>query len=250
MMPTVRDIRKHFIDELKAERFTTDKTGAQTIELIGASFIADEPAIFGTPSESYIAAELEWYKSMSPNINDIHPDKEPPAAWKYAANKYGEINSNYGLLIYSSKYHNQLQNVVDELGRNPDSRRACMVYNRPSIWAEYNENGKSDFICTNAVTYYIRDGRLQAVVQMRSNDVWAGYRNDYAWQRHVMQEVCDLYNNINIFEDELQPGKLIWQVQNLHVYSKNFYLVDAYEKGHGAMTKAEYTKMHPDSPYI
>ena len=225
LMPKVSDIRKHFVNELSDGAFTTDKTGAKTIELIGASFIADEPAIFGTPSESYIAAELEWYKSMSPNINDIHPDKEPPAAWKYAANKHGEINSNYGLLIYSQKYHKQLENVVDELGRNPDSRRACMVYNRPSIWVEYNENGKSDFICTNAVTYYIRNGELQAVVQMRSNDAVFGYKNDWAWQRHVMQEVCDMYNDMNIFEDDLTPGFLVWQVQNLHVYERHFHLV-------------------------
>ena len=44
----VSDIREHFKSELAAENFTVDKTGAKTIELIGASFIADEPAIFGT----------------------------------------------------------------------------------------------------------------------------------------------------------------------------------------------------------
>ena len=48
-----------------------------------------------------------------------------------------------------------------ELWSNPDSRRAQMIYNRPSIWVEYNdEGGKSDFICTNAQTFYIRDGVL------------------------------------------------------------------------------------------
>ena len=223
---TANHIRQHFIDELKDEAFTIDKTGAKTIELIGASFIADEPAIFGTPSEEYIAAELAWYDSMSTNINDIYPDRDPPAAWQYAANKHGEINSNYGLLIHSSKYYNQLENVVDELQRNPDSRRACAVYNRPSIWKEYNENGKSDFICTNAVTYYIRNNELQAVVQMRSNDCVFGYKNDYAWQRHVMQEVCNMYNDMNIFEDDITPGFMVWQVQNLHVYSRHFHLVD------------------------
>ena len=39
----VWDIREYFIEELKAERFTTDKTGAKTIEMLGASFVADEP---------------------------------------------------------------------------------------------------------------------------------------------------------------------------------------------------------------
>lgn len=221
----VANIRKYFIDELNAQRFTSDKTGQKTIELIGASFIADEPSIFGTPSEAYIKAELEWYKSMSTNINDIHKGKEPPSAWRYAANTHGEINSNYGLLIYSNKYHNQFDHVVDELTRNPDSRRACMVYNRPSIWVEYDEHGKNDFICTNAVTYYIRDRKLHAVVQMRSNDVVFGYKNDRAWALHVMQQVCDTYNDMNIFSDEIAVGHLIWQVQNLHVYSRHFDLV-------------------------
>jgi len=69
---TVSDVREHFIGELKDEAFTTDKTGQKTIELIGASFLADEAAIFGTPSESYINAELDWYLSGSTNINDIY----------------------------------------------------------------------------------------------------------------------------------------------------------------------------------
>ena len=36
-----------------------------------SSFIADEPAIFGTPSEDYIQKELDWYLSGSTNVNDI-----------------------------------------------------------------------------------------------------------------------------------------------------------------------------------
>ena len=44
---TVSDIRKYFINELNDEAFTIDKTGQKTIELIGASFIATENAIFG-----------------------------------------------------------------------------------------------------------------------------------------------------------------------------------------------------------
>ena len=54
----VKDIRKFFVDELKNERFTEDKAGGKTIEMMGASFVADEPAIFGTPNEAYINAEL------------------------------------------------------------------------------------------------------------------------------------------------------------------------------------------------
>jgi thymidylate synthase len=250
-MMHVSDIRQYFISELKSERFTIDKTGQQTIEMIGASFVADETAIFGSPSEEYIDAELKWYKSMSSNINDIYGTERPaPVAWKYAADQHGNINSNYGLLIYSKKYFQQFESTVRELLSNKDTRRATMVYTRPSIWVEYNECGKSDFICTNAVTYYIRDNRLHSVVQMRSNDAWAGYRNDWAWQRHVMFEIVEDYNRSTACSaDHISIGNIVWQVQNLHVYSKNFYLVDAYEKGHVSITKPEYARLYPNSPY-
>ena len=220
---TVNDIRDYFFDELAAQRYTIDKTGAKTIEMLGASFIADEPSIFGVPSQEYIAAEIKWYESGSTNINDIHgEDKEPPAAWQYSADQHGNINSNYGHLVDSPKFYNQYYNAIDELVSNPDSRRAQMVYNRPSIWAEYNENGKSDFICTNAQTFYIRDNKLHMVSQMRSNDVVFGYKNDYAWAQHLMDRAID---NLNEAGHELAKGNLIWQVMNLHVYERHFNLV-------------------------
>ena len=223
-MYSVVDIRQHFINELADEEFTIDKTGSRTIELVGASFIADAPSIFGTPNQEYIDKEIEWYESESTNINDINDDGEPPAAWKYAADMHGNINSNYGHLIYSQKYYGQYWQVLDELVSKPDGRRATMVYNRPSIWAEFNENGKSDFICTNAVTYYIRHNILHAVVQMRSNDVVFGYKNDYAWQRYVMNKLVKDYNEF-VRGDRIEAGHLIWQVQNLHVYERHFDLV-------------------------
>ena len=227
-MMKVADIRKHFISELEKENFTTDKTGMKTIEMLGASFEADEVSIFGEVNEQYVQDELNWYNSMSTNVKDIwgtRKSQRAPQAWEYSANEHGEINSNYGLLTMSEQYHNQLGNVADELFRNPDSRRACMIYNRPSIWNEYDKGGMSDFICTNAVSYMIRDDKLISVVQMRSNDVVYGYKNDYAWQLWMQKEVCDL---INIQNDKtlVKPGDIYWQVQNLHVYEKHFNLVN------------------------
>lgn len=224
-MQTVNDIREYFINELHDEAFTIDKTGQRTIEMIGASFIADEPSIFGKPADAYIAKEIEWYESQSTNINDIYGDERPaPAAWEYAADKHGNINSNYGKLIFSEEYFDQFNSVVFELDDNRDTRRASMIYTRPSIWTEFDKGGMSDFICTNSVTYYIRYNVLHAVVQMRSNDVVFGYKNDYAWQQYVLKKVCDAYNKLNMF-DPIEPGDIVWQVQNLHVYERHFNLV-------------------------
>ena len=230
LMNSVKDIREFFINELKDEAFTIDKTGQKTIEMIGANFVASEPSIFGKPSQSYIDAEINWYESESTNIYDIHgTDQEPPAAWKYSADKHGNINSNYGHLVFSDKYFNQFDMAFNELWCNPDSRRAQMVYNRPSIWVEFNEGGKSDFICTNAQTFYIRDGVLMMVSQMRSNDVVFGYKNDYAWAQYLMDKFVAQWNTMAAAtgeHGEIEKGMLIWSVMNLHVYERHFHLVE------------------------
>ncbi len=216
----VSDIRNYFINELNNENFVVDKTGAKTLELLGASFLADEPAIFGIPNKEYIDKELKWYTSGSTNINDIYGDeRDPPAAWQYAADKLGVINSNYGHLIFSDQYHQQYDQVLTELSKNPDGRRASMIYNRPEIWNEYDKNGRSDFICTNTVTYYIRDDKLHSVVQMRSNDVVFGYKNDYAWQQYILDGLADESGLA------IPAGDIHWQVQSLHIYEKHFKLV-------------------------
>lgn len=214
----IEDIREAFIYKLQCSDFSIDKTGEKIIEIIGASFIADEPTIFGKVNQKYVEAEIAWYESQSTNIGDIYGDeKDPPKAWQYTANEHWEINSNYGNLIFSDKYYNQYNKVLEELKKNPFSRRGTMVYNRPSIWVEYNENGKNDFICTNSVSYYIRENKLNCVVQMRSNDIIYGFRYDYAWQKYVLEKLSnDLKINI---------GDIFWQVQNLHIYSKHFKLI-------------------------
>ena len=221
-MNLTKNIAKIFVNALNNEEYVIDKTGCKTIEIIGASFIADKPAIFGTPNEEYIEKELMWYERQSTNVYDIYGHESAPQAWLYSANKHGEINSNYGHLIYSKKYFKQYDKVFKELLSNPDSRRGSMIYQRPSIWHEYKENGKNDFICTNAVTYYVRDNKLHCVVQMRSNDVIFGYRNDYAWQEYVLRKLQEdlYYNGIHC-----ELGDIHWQVQNLHVYERHFDLV-------------------------
>ena len=211
----VANIRKKFLDSLANGEFVTDKTGVKTIEIMNAAFIADEPAIFGTVNHEYVARELEWYKSMSLNVYDI---PEPvPAIWKAVADENGFINSNYGWCIYSQENGSQFKNVVEQLKANPDSRRATMIYNRPSMHVDYNKNGMSDFMCTNAVQYLVRNGHVNALVYMRSNDAVFGYKNDFAWQKHVLDQVAE--------ETGIPAGTIYWNVASLHVYERHFELV-------------------------
>ena len=211
----IQDIRDFFKEALETNNFVTDKTGVKTIEMIAAQFIADEPAIFGTVNQEYVERELEWYKSQSLNVNDIPGGA--PKVWKDVANEYGEINSNYGWCIYSGENGNQFDNVIKELQANPNSRRATMIYTRPHMWYDYNFLGKNDFMCTNTVQYMIRQDRLYVIVNMRSNDVVFGYKNDWAWQKHVADQVCRILN--------IELGAIIWNVSSLHVYERHFHLI-------------------------
>lgn len=214
-MLKVEHIRDYFIQELKSERFVTDKTGVKTIEMIGATFEADEPTIFGKVNQDYVDRELSWYKSKSLSVYDI--PAPVPEIWKQVADENGYINSNYGWCIWSDDNYGQYWKVLNELRENPNSRRAVMIYTRPTMWYDYNFNGMSDFMCTNAVQYMIRDDELIAVVQMRSNDVVFGYRNDFAWQDHVVKLLGAALG--------IDKTKVIWHVGNLHVYERHFDMV-------------------------
>jgi thymidylate synthase len=211
----VTHIRQEFQYLLKNEIFIQDKTGVKMLEIRSASFVADEATIFGNPNQDYIDRELAWYESQSLNVNDIPGG--PPTIWKQVADKHGCINSNYGWCIFSKQNGSQYDKVVKELTDHPYSRRAVMIYTRPSMWEDYNRDGMSDFMCTNAVQYMIRYGRLDAVVQMRSNDVVFGYRNDYAWQKHVLQKLA---KDLGVVE-----GDIFWNAGSLHVYSRHFNMV-------------------------
>lgn len=234
----IRDLFKALLGE---EKFTqvnregsmTNLVGNTTIEIVGASFIADEDSIFGDVNWDYVQREEEWYDSMSLNVNDIPGGA--PKIWSAVADPDGFINSNYGWCIYSPEnlvrgevsdpdgYMNQYKCCFEELRQSPSSRRAVMIYTRPQMWLDYNKNGRSDFMCTNVVQYLVRDGAVHAVVQMRSNDAVFGYKNDRAWQQHVLEK---LVADLNKEGYNYTVGNLHWNVGSLHVYARHYHLVD------------------------
>jgi thymidylate synthase len=196
-----------------------------TIEIVGATFVADNQTIFGEPNQDYIDRELEWYLSESLCVDDI--PGETPKIWKQISSDRGLINSNYGNLMLSSANGSQLENVITHLLEDRETRRATAIYTRPSIHTEWNVDGMADFICTNAVQYLIRNDELQVVVQMRSNDAVFGYRNDYAWQRYMQEVVVRMLSSNGI---DVKPGRITWNVGSLHIYQRHFWLVEQYAK--------------------
>jgi len=207
----MQKIRDTFLSMYHKEQFNE----AGLLEIIGASFIANEPAIFGIPDLTYITKEINWYNSKSLNIFDMY---NPPKLWTGVANEEGCINSNYGWCIFSKENGRQLGNVITKLRNNPNTKRATMIYTRPSMHTDAIADGKNDFICTNAVAYSVKEGKLNVVVQMRSNDAVYGFKNDYAWQKYVQELVCKELNYL--------PGVIYWQAASLHIYPRHFKILD------------------------
>jgi len=215
----VSQIRTLFKNKFLNKEFCSPK-GEQTIEIINACFEADEPSIFGKPNEDYIARELEWYLLQSLNIKDI--PGVTPKIWENVADDQGYINSNYGYLVFNDGNYSQYNNCLETLKKDPESRRAIIIYTRPNIQHEYNKNGRSDFICTNTVQYLIRNKVLNTIVTMRSNDAIFGYANDLAWQTYIRDK---LSSDLSL-DSEILKGKIYWNVGSLHLYERHFRYVE------------------------
>lgn len=198
-----------------------------TLEIINASFIADEPAIFGTPNENWHKRELEWYHSMSRNVNDIPPPI--PKIWKDVAGTDGSINSNYGWCIFSPWNGSQYKHCREALLDNPATRQAVMIYTRPSMHDEAVEKGRRDFMCTNTVQAFIRHRNehvreLIYIINMRSSDAVFGYKGDYAWHSHIHRKLLGDLHQYEGFE-HITRGPMIWNAGSLHIYERHFHLV-------------------------
>ena len=161
--------------------------------------------------------ELEWYLSQDLSVSEIGKIAK---IWTMICSKDGFVNSNYGWCIFSKENYEQYQHVLRELQDNPASRRALMIYTRPSMWYDYNKNGMSDFICTNTVHCFIRNNKLLYIINQRSCDFWFGFRNDFAWHCYVYKKLCE------DLQVEADSSGIIYNADSLHVYEKHFNIIE------------------------
>lgn len=190
------------------------------LEIVNASFIADEPSIFGVVNDDWNGRELRWYMSQSLNVNAIAPPV--PLIWRHVASTEGRINSNYGWCIFSQQNGYQFHKAIDSLVANKDSRQAVMIYIRPTMHEDSKVDGMRDFMCTYSTQLLIRSGKLHHIVNMRSNDAVYGFKGDRFWQDTVhdfaLARLQETY-------PDLVKGNLYWNAGSLHIYPRHFELV-------------------------
>jgi thymidylate synthase len=160
----------------------------------------------------YFTGELAWYITKDTNIDFISNFSN---FWSGIADSTGNINSNYGKLLFGE----QLQWALDSLKRDPNTRQAVCFVNRPTFQYE----GNRDFVCTMYLNFWIRDNRLHMKVQMRSNDVFYGLTYDAPFFAFVQQSMWhwlkDEYPNLDL-------GNYYHFADNIHYYERHFEVAE------------------------
>lgn len=168
----------------------------------------------------YVEAELKWYYSESLSVEFI---EKYAKIWSTIKSSEGLVNSNYGWCIFSKANGSQYSNVLEKLIHNPQTKRACMIYTRPSMHEDSCYKGMKDFMCTNYVQTFIRDNRLIYIVHQRSCDFIYGFFNDFAWHCHVYMK---LLNDLRLQGySSLEVSDISYHCDTLHVYPRHYALL-------------------------
>ena len=215
-----------------------------TKELLHAVFVADKNYIVRRPKEPYQTNELEWFISQSRNVEDLKSFAGfIPKIWKDIKNENNIINSNYGWCCLSEENGSQFVNAMKHLEKDKNSRRAIMIYNRPSMhtdWCSYRSIPKTttkiweqwhhlspnqykmtrgDFMCCQNNHFIIRDNKLIMTVHMRSLDAVYGYNADYIWFDWIFNKAIQYLKKT--YED-LERGEMVIYADSVHVYEKHY----------------------------
>jgi len=217
-----------FKNMIDGGKFLVDKTNVKIVELRAETIPLDprQPSLDLGPkktNDEYVAKELAWYLSESLSITGYVDDV---AIWKKTADSFGVVNSNYGWCVFSQANGYQFDHALEELIVAPDSRRASMIYTRPSMWTDWKQDGRNDFMCTHYAQLYIRDGELEYHVHQRSCDTIFGFFNDFAWHCFVYDKFRERYLETTGTQLGVSESSMKYIVDSLHVYERHFDLVE------------------------
>lgn len=209
-----------------------------TRELIHQVFVADKNYIVRKPKQPYQQNELEWFITQSRNIEDLKSIAGfIPKIWEDISEYDGTVNSNYGWCCLSEENGSQFWNAMKHLELDKHSRRAIMIYNRPTMheewianrdecgirWQyttdEYYKELHGDFMCCQNNHFLIRDDKLEMTVHMRSLDAVFGYNADYIWFDWIFNKAVQYLKRTY---PELKRGNMVIYADSVHVYERHF----------------------------
>ncbi len=194
-----------------------DRTGTGTRSVFGwqMRFALGEGFPLVTTKKLHLRSiihELLWFLQGSTNIAYLKDNKV--SIWDEWADANGELGPVYGKQWRSwegadGQAHDQIRWVVDEIRRNPDSRRLIV-----SAWNVADLPKMALMPCHSLFQFYVADGKLSCQLYQRSGDIFLGVPFNiasYALLTHMVAQVCGL-----------GVGDFVHTLGDAHLYSNHF----------------------------
>lgn len=204
-----------------------DRTGTGTKSIFGYQmrFDLSEGFPLVTTKKVHLKSiiyELLWLISGDTNIKYLHDHKV--SIWDEWADANGDLGPVYGAQWrnWNGEGIDQIQDVIDSIKGNPNSRRHIVTAWNPGVLPDEREKDFSKNVaagkaalppCHAFFQFYVADGRLSCQLYQRSADVFLGVPFNiasYSLLTMMMAQVCGL-----------EPGDFVHTFGDVHIYNNH-----------------------------
>ena len=230
-LPTARPVRHQYEDLLRHVYFhgaeKSDRTGTCTKSVFGHQMRFDLAEGFPLVTTKKvhlksIILELLWFLRGDSNVRWLQ--ERGCTIWDEWAAEDGSLGPVYGVQWRSwptpgGGHIDQIQQVIDTLKTNPDSRRILV-----SAWNVAELDQMALMPCHALFQFYVapsqvagEPGKLSCQLYQRSADIFLGVPFNiasYALLTHMVAQQCDL-----------QVGDFIWTGGDCHLYNNHLQQV-------------------------
>ncbi|MBQ5713682.1 MAG: thymidylate synthase [Bacteroidaceae bacterium] len=193
-----------------------DRTGTGTISVFGHQmrFNLEEGFPLLTTKKLHLKSiiyELLWF--LQGNTNVKYLQDHGVRIWNEWADENGELGPVYGHQWRSWPDYNggvidQISNVVEQIKKNPDSRRLIV-----SAWNVAEVDSMALPPCHTLFQFYVADGKLSLQLYQRSADTFLGVPFNIASYALLLQMMSQVTG--------LKPGEFVHTTGDTHVYTNH-----------------------------
>jgi thymidylate synthase len=210
----LRDVRTNGVRK-------NDRTGVGTLSVFGRQLRFDLAAGFPAVTTKRlhwkaVLHELLWFLRGDTNVGYLH--EHGVTIWDEWADAQGELGPIYGAQWRSwpapdGSTVDQMSQVIDEIKKNPDSRRLIV-----SAWNPAEIARMALPPCHVMFQFYVAGGRLSCQLYQRSADLFLGVPFNiasYALLTRMVAQVTDL-----------EPGDFVHTFGDAHLYLNHLEQAD------------------------
>lgn len=216
---SVDEIQLNLMESLLHDGKMVNARLMKTLEIHPSGFILKHPRARYIKNQArkwslpLAIGEFAWHLSASNDVNFIGYYAKQ---WKaFSEDEKTISDSCYGHKIFKSndKGKSQWNNIVSLLKEDPDTRRAVL-----SLYDTSNEFGpfSKDVSCICTIHFLIRDGRLDAITHMRSNDIILGLPYDIFLVTMLQEYLATILS--------VELGDYYHFANSMHLYERHFDL--------------------------